>query len=461
MARFVVPLRQFTARGWFARHATGPAWFHPSLGYRAVRALDTGARSRVYFVLEIDIGDTTLGFGEIGGADFRNGVDYRPKLLSVGTISRGVSLRQNTLELPTVDVVLDDTDQSIAANIGASRSYYRKRVARIRLASPDVDPEDWMTLFQGIVSGVGQPSPLMWQFTITPNDLPLRRDTSLRLTIEKSDWPNALAGVLGTTVPILYGKLDSGGTTNTGAVPAYLVDSSTNSYLVCVGAAQYVGPVYVDEVAVAADDYTVSRPVVNGRRYTLIVFDSDQGAASVTCDARGYEENGDGTGDLIEDPLAVLRHYLDNFVYSDYTQGAWLSGVAPVDDDAFSSTFFSDRGYKASMYLDTKRKAIDTVNDFLASFEMKGFWNAMGELSVVVEDFSAFSYEPVNIIREDEILNISSSWPSADIVDEIRSEYAFNPADGAYSQNLRVVDRSVGENAPEDLDLPVSASFLV
>jgi hypothetical protein len=239
------------------------------------------------------------------------------------------------------------------------------------------------------------------------------------------------------------------------------VDSTDYRYLVCVGYAKAIDAVYKDGVLVATSAYSVVRSIVNGRLYTLIDFTSTQGSSDITCDAQGYETVGDGTGSLIEDPPDMLKHLLDNFVYADYTSGTWLSGDAPVDTSSFATTFFSGRGYKASAYIAEKRKAIDIITDFLTSFEAKAYWTPDGEIALAVENFNAFSYETTNVLREGDLLNVQSSWPSADVVDEIRANYAYNPVLGDFGQQLRVIDRSTGEDAPEDLDLPYSPSFVL
>jgi hypothetical protein len=414
---------------------------------------------QVALVVEIEGG---LNLSETGSPLFSDGYDYQAKLLSVGQISRGVTLRQNSLELPTVEILIDDTDQSIATNVGASRSYYRNKTASIYLVSPGLPAAKWYTLFSGIISAVAQPSPLMWQFTISPDDLPLRRESVPRLTIERGDWPNAPLDSLSTVVPMIYGQITSQGTTNTGALPAYYVDPTTFQYLVCVGYAKSVDYVYKDGALVASSGYSITHPIVNGRVYTVIDFTTDQGSSIITCDVKGYESVGDGSGTLIEDPPAVLQHLLLNFVYNNYTVGNWATlGNEPIDATTFGTTFFSSRNYKASVYIADKRKALDIINDFLSTFEMKGYWTTEGKLALAVEDFTSFSYVTGNVIRESDISNIISSWPSADVVDEIKASYSYNPASGSYSQQLRVVDPTTGEDAPEELELPYSPSFIL
>jgi hypothetical protein len=422
------------------------------------------ANPQVSILVEISHPYGTLAVSETGSPSFDfwgSSEDWEPKLLSVGPISRGVTFRQNSLELPTVEIIIDDTDQSISALIGASRSHFYRSGVNIYLGSPNVYSDDWYTLFHGRVSACSQPSPLMWQFTIAPDDLPLRRESVPRLTIERGDWPNAPLESLGIVVPMIYGQITSQGTTNAGAIPAYYVDPTDFRYLVCVGWAKSVDYVYKDGALVASSAYSITHPIVNGRTYTLIDFTATQGDSVITCDVKGYEEIGDGSGDLIEDPTDVLQHLLDNFVYYDYTTGNWDSGWAPVDSATFGTQFFQARGYKASVYISEKRKALDIINDFLATFEMKGYWTVNGELALAVEDFTTFSYVTDHIVRESDLVNIQSSWPSADVVDEIKASYSYNPALGDYSQQLRVVDPLTGEDAPEELELPYSPSFIL
>lgn len=418
----------------------------------------------VAFLLAVTIAGTTYRWGAIGEPGrIHSGTGlYEPRVISWGgSISRGVSLTETGLDLANdVEVLLDDTDRALTTILeGASRHSVRGATAVIYLASRNVSSGDWLTLYSGRVETYGQPSPLVWSVRLSPQDLPLRRESIPKVKILVSDWPTASLAVRDSPVPILYGRVSSSNGSNDGALTCFLVDSSGFRYLVCAGRAKAIDAVYKDGVIVSASNYTVTYPVVNGRTYTLIDFTSTQGSSAITCDAQGYDSVGDGTGTLLTDPAVVAKHLLVNWIYGDWMTGAWLSdSTAPVDTTSFGTTFFSDRGYQASVYISTKRRGVDVLNDLLKSFEAKACWTPDGKIALKVEDFTAWSYATDLVLREDELGGWDLSYPVAQLVDRIEMKYASTPTAG-YTQRLAVSDLGTGEQAPEEIELPYSPAF--
>jgi len=414
------------------------------------------------FLFEFTVGAITYRYSDMG----RPAVAglYEAKVLSWGgSISRGVNLRENSLELSNVEIVLDDTDQALTTLLeGGSRHSVRGATATIYLASRNVAAANWLTVYAGRIETYSRPSPLMWSFQLSPLDLPLQRESVPKARISASDWPASALAVRDLPVPILYGRISSANGANNGAVPCHYVDSGGFRYLVAGGWLKAIDTVYKDGTPVAAADYTVTHPTVNGRVYTPIDFTATQGTSVITCDAQGYEATGDGTGTLITDPAAIGIHVLTNWIYGDYKAGAWLAAsTAPVDTTSWGTTFFSDRGYQASLYISSaKRTGLAVVNDLLKSFEAKACWTTAGKIALKVEDFTSWAYVTDLILREDEMQGWSLGYPVGNLIDEVEAQYALTPT-GGYQQTLKVKDLGTGENAPEALDLPyTSAVFL-
>lgn len=415
-----------------------------------------------YFLLSIVVGGTTYRWSDVGLIDSADG-PYEARVLSWGgSLRRGVPQGDNGLDLSNdVEVTLDDTDQVLTTLLqGATRHSVRGASVTIKLASPNVAAGSWFTVFLGRVETYSQPAPLMWTLRFSPNDLPLRRESIPKARISASDWPSSSVDARELPVPILYGRISSSNGANNGAISCPLVDIADFRYLVCAGWAKSVDSVYKDGVLVAASQYAITHPVVNGRQYTLIDFTSTQGSSSITCDATGYESVGDGTGTLIEDPADIIEHALSNWVFGDYRSGAWLSSAAILDAASFATTFFSDRGYKGSVYLSTKRRGIDVLNDLLKSFEAKACWTPEGKIALKVEDVTSWSYVTDHVIREDEQASPSLTHPTAQLVDEVEAEWAATPT-GGYTQTLKVKDLATGEEAPEEIQLPFSPAFFL
>jgi len=420
----------------------------------------------VAFLLAITIAGTTYRWGAVGepGRIHAGTGLYEPRVVSWGgSIERGVSPTESGLDLSNdVDVLLNDHDQAITTILeGAARNSVRGATAVIYLASRNVGPGDWLTLYSGRIETYSQPSPLLWSFRLAPHDQPLRRESVPKPKILVSDWPTAALAARDLPAPILYGRVSSSNGTNDGAVACHYVDSVGFRYLVCAGRAKAVETVYKDGVSVAAANYAITYPVVNGRLYTVIDFTATQGTSTITCDAQGYDSVGDGSGTLITDPAAIAKHLLVNWIYGDWQNGAWLSdSTAPVDVTSFGTTFFSTRGYEASVYVATKRRGVDVLNDLLKSFEAKACWTAAGTITLKVEDFTSWSYVSDLVLREDEISGWGLTYAVAQLVDKIELQYALLPT-GGYTRRLTVSDLGTGEQAPEGIDAPFSPAFFL
>lgn len=414
------------------------------------------------FLFEFVVGATTYRYSDMGHPTAAG--LYESKVLSWGgSISRGVTLRENALELSNVEIVLDDTDQALTTLLeGASRHSVRGATATIYLASRNVAAGNWLTLYAGRIETYSQPSPLMWSFQLSPFDLPLSRESVPKARINASDWPTSTLDVRDLPAPILYGRISSASGANNGAIPCHYVDSGGFRYLVAAGWLKAVDTVYKDGTPVAASGYTITHPTVNGRVYTLVDFTTTQGTSVITCDAQGYETVGDGTGTLITDPAVIAKHVLVNWIWGDYKAGAWLAdATAPVDTTSFGTTFFADRGYQSSVYVSSaKRRGLDVVNDFLKSFEARACWTPAGKVALKIEDFTSWAYVTDLVLREDEVQGWSLGYPVGNLVDEVEAQYAQTPT-GGYTQTLKVKDLGTGEDAPESVELPYSAAFFL
>jgi hypothetical protein len=417
------------------------------------------ATPEVFPLFSFTVGATTYRYASIGAIQSSVGL-YEPRVLWWGTITRGVTLRQNAVEFATLELAIDDTDQTFTKLVeGSARHSVRGAACSCVLASPNVSSADWFTGYSGRIDSYQQTSPLAWTIAASPNDLPLQRESVPKWRVNSSDWPSSALDVRDLDVPILYGTVSSANVTNDGAISCLYVDQSGYRYLVCAGRAKSVDTVYKDGVAQAASNYAITYPLVNGRRCTLIDFTSSQGTSSITCDARGYETVGDGTGTLITDPPTILKHLLVNWIYGDYKDGAWFAdSTAPVDTTSFGTTYFSDRSVQASLYLDKKRRGQDVVNDFLKSFEARAYWLSNGKVAFAVEDFTLWAY-PTTVLRQDETDGWGLSYSPANLVDRVEAKWS--NVNGGYQQVLRVADLRTGEVAPESLELPYSAAFLV
>jgi hypothetical protein len=419
----------------------------------------------IAWLFEFVVGGVTYRFSDASRPRVTNpGGLYQGRVVSWGgSIRRSVDPYEPQLALQQgPSPVIDDTSGALRSLLyGPLKHKVRKAPAIVTLASPNVDPGDWYA-WTYLIEAVPQPSQLLWAFQLGLDALALKRDAAVpKGVINASDWPSSSVEVRGLPLPILYGRVSSANVANNGAIPCYLVDAAGFRYLVCAGRALSVDTVYKDGTPVAAANYAITYPEVNGRTVTLIDFTATQGSSSITCDATGYDSVGDGTGSLIDDPAAGIAHLFTNFVYGDWKSGAWLSATdTPFDDTSWAATFFSDRGYKLSAYVGgAKRRGLDLMNDLLKSFEARACWTPSGKTALKVEDYTACG-EPAYVLKERETADWKQSRPTAQIADKLEGDWSQTPT-GGYTQRLVVQELGTDEKAPDSTQLPFSPAFLL
>jgi hypothetical protein len=256
--------------------------------------------------------------------------------------------------------------------------------------------------------------------------------------------------------------------TSEGMIKAFKVDSVNFKYLLSLGYLKSVDAVYSDKVRkTVTSDYTITNPIVNGKQFTLIEFVADQADNEITADVKGYETLGDGTGTLIDDPVDQLKHLLVNFVWGDYSSGAWLPDVsAPIDTVRFTETkqFLAALNFEGSRNIyDTQRKGIQALNEWLDNHRVKGFWAKPGKLAIRPDDFrTTNTYIDDPWVRWD-FHQQSEGVPPYDIddlnvLDRVDISFLFDSSKNKFNRTLVVEDPSVVEGVSEQIQYVWSAA---
>jgi hypothetical protein len=389
-------------------------------------------------------------------------------LLELGSLSRSFDFRASTLQDVEFDLLLADPDDSFAALVegAAARSIRGSAVTR-QLGSLNVPPADWHTTFAGVVDRYALDGPQRWRISVRPDDLALRRSFP-RASIDFADWPSATEDALAQYGPLIYGKHDSIGNTNKGAVPCLSVDPANYRYLVAWGWLKSVDRVYADGANLPTG-WSVTHPVLNsGRIATALKFTTNQGSKAITADVQGYESVGDGTGTLLDNGADQIQHLLSNFVFGDYRAGAWLSTSALIDATSWETVraYLQTYGGGSSRRIfGDQRKGVDVLNEWAASTDVKLFWTAGGELGAAIVDPGARDiYSDTAWLRNDDgvggrfAAKWSPDWES--LVDRIDVQFLYGEAAGKYLRSVTVADPSLGYEAGDSLQLPWSAAYL-
>lgn len=443
-----------------------PTAYMPSsrLSYQMLQELRKRQGQSWFALLTLSLpGGNTLRYAYGPGVAQVGAGQFDSLILEIEPLARAVSDRGGSLVSREMLVTVDDTQRTVAALLeGRYARQVQLSPATLVIGSPAVPSACWYTAFSGVVWRYSMPAAGRWQCSLATNRVPL--DSSWpRPRIDEADFPNAPDESLAQYGPLLYGTHDSRRTTNQGAIPLVYVNTASFDYMVSWGWARAAPRVYADGV-IQGSGWSLVHPITNsGRRYTAVRFAADKGDAAITADAEGYEDVGDGSGDLIDNPALQLKHLLVNWVYGDYKSGAWLAdSSAPVDVGAFlgAAAYFRTIRARGSrrFFLSTASTGLKVLNEWSASWEMKVYWNDVGQLAVRPDDLHRFStWTDERHLRFDDSafdVNLSPDWDA--LVDRVTISYFFSEAEGKYLGSVELRDPTLTLERPDSLEMPWS-----
>lgn len=438
-----------------------------SLGARYVCEIDFPSGTRYYSTVDEQATSLSRGW-------------YQPRVKRWSPIELDASDRSLRVLTFQPSVVLDDTPpaknqaDTPLANMVASgeldRSYPAARIYLI--PSDSTDFADWSLRFSGRLQSLTQTGEHEWTAQLGPDDFALVSPIEL-LRVTDYDWPNAPTASLNKVVPVPYGRHDSGGLTNSGALPTIHVDTVAHRYLFGFGW-HSIDRVYGDGARLTnggATAYSITHPTVNGRVFTLIDFVTGQGSAVITADGTGVEAVGDGTGALLTSPPDQLKHVLSNLVFSRNTSGVWSSDSSLVDVATFTAvkTFLSKRAggvdYYGSMYIDGEQTAMEILDAFAESFQVNVIITRAGKVALAARDPNrVLPYTTDVHLRYPEHFDPKAPRPKVSrvtdgLVKRLTADAGELSADGSVPFSLEVFDPSVGVEATDSLDLQYAPAY--
>jgi hypothetical protein len=309
----------------------------------------------------------------------------------------------------------------------------------------------------------------VWQLVGRPDDGPLRNGKCPKLPISIY-FASAHEDVKGFFVPVLYGVHNSNGAGTKGFVPLYLVDTVASKYVLGQGRCNALHAVYDEEGAVISSGaYTFAKEVIKGAVFSTVTFSGGRTEPVLYADAEGLTANADGTGSLITNPANQISHFLHNFAWGDWRNGAFVSS-APVNTGAIVTlaSYMTAMGHEGSFWFGGPDQSlgIDIVNKFLVSHGVYAFWSHLGQIT-----FKALDHRPPSDVYPtdpwiegdtDSLGSFDTPFDPEVIVKGVDVAYVVDHARGGESKNtLRVADKSVQEDVLDDLDLSWSAGRVV
>lgn len=383
------------------------------------------------WVLELGTGSSKLRFASHYYASTTDGL-YHGKVIGWGGWSRALADRSYSLETVSTTVTVADTDKVIAALVAGgsgSSSVARGAAAVIKRGDPTVATASWYTAFSGVVDARRLQEPDVWELTLRPDDLSLRRPVPRLWRIAIADWPGAPAASIGLLAPIIYGRHDSASLGAAGQVP--LIRVGVGVYLAGAGILASVDRVYVDGDLQSSSDWTESNPRANGRDYTVVTFTTDPGDdAQITADLQGLTDDGDGSGSLITDPVDQLSNLLSNFVLADWQHGDWNSASSyQIDTASFTAaqTWVSHRGWAGSRRIADTTTGVALLNEWCASWGIYSYWSDAGKIALALDDHEDAAYATNALgVADPEIdgSTVSIDYPSEQLADRAETEVA-------------------------------------
>lgn len=359
-------------------------------------------------LVEIDFGDQTRYYSTVD-ARFDERF-YSGRVLQVGSVRRALQQNLGLFEIASIEVYLANTDQEFSSLVELTK--VKGCTARVKLGTKALPLLMYETVFEGTIDDFGV-SNFSFRFLIKDKlwTLPPK---PLSGYVTATLFPYALPADAGKPLPFCYGShsdTDSNDARNRGAWPTLFVDTRSGSrrFLIAAHAVKAINEVYAwtpgrgSLLMTETTHYTAHEAgIIDGRRYAYVeitatgwsdyVTDTAGNLGVVTVNVDGKETNGDGTGDLITNPVNVLRD-----VFSSYLGSPTINGEA----FATAETIATQREYVAAGgYIEEKSKD-EFIRDICDSFNIRIYPDYNGNVAVSI-------FKPISPVASG--LEITENW---------------------------------------------------
>lgn len=403
---------------------------------------------------------------------------YEPLITKGGISEISAFVSRDSTTIPTCEVTVTVSDKGGRLQKLLEGAYdCRRSVAVLNRWTPD----GTFRKFTGILKSwdFNTDQPVSATLHLQTDDSVLQYGWVPHLTILAAEWTEGSytmpTDTPGLCVPYLYGSHNSSGITGKGFVPLICVgqSGSTGRYLVCWHRAlSKIGTWKEDGTSLTGTVEYVTR---GGKTFTTVKFASGITAGlKVNGDFTGYDSVGDGTGELIGNPVHQLRHLL-NVVYADQRAGLWVtSDVAPIHAESWAAAAAWCDTYKlegsAHFGGTTDKIALSQVIErWLNSFPVfRLAWNEYGQLVMVnLADAIAWPGYPTASSR---LISAQSeriekrtkvTMDMTGIARQITASYLYSATDGQAQATIDVQDPTVIEKVTTSIQMDWSLARVV
>lgn len=407
---------------------------------------------------------------------------YVGRIGEMDTISIGVPAKPGQLGFPETGFKVYEDDRKEITLAIESQDARRAPVTISWLArASESDPWQEAVLFTGILDRWKQTHPGTWDLTAKPDSKDLEGSIPKK-AILKGEHP--LADVVnknpfGTYMPQVYGVHDSAGLSGKGMIPTINIQvgqvesTLTSDYLISQGYIAAATKVFVDGILKTAGvEYNFMRKVKAGTMISYVAFSYPNLPTPeqvVTVDADGFESVGDGSGGVLTNPVAQLRHWLTNFGLGDHRSGNWLALDALIDPESWAEaeSWADIYAFEGAMRIGgstEQQEVVDVVNGWLESWpEFRIHWNHLGKLAfgVMTPILEDSNLPREHWVRGDDMISFAPETDTAQIMTRINQTYLYGVVDGKFWQSLDLQDLTQPDKNAEDISADFSSARLV
>jgi len=289
-------------------------------------------------------------------------------------------------------------------------------------------------------------------------------------------FPQVPDDIEGEPMKMVYGSFDSivGG----GPIACQKVNTNGLEYLLSVGQASplqtYKVGIMLEPRATIAE-YVISYPNKRGGRwFTEVKPLVDAETDEITCDMDGASIliGADFLGSPFSDlwrnqppmvnPAEQILHFLVNFIFGNYQSGGWLSPTTdmPLNAESFVSVagWFRKRNIKGRTVIYGNETGYQVINRWAAKWRIPIFWDNLGRLTAVVDDFDVKrGLQPHLIDTAHGISNLVTDPNDRALADEVKVSHGYDWVDEKYLDTTRARDltRGYGITHPIEQDWSV------
>ena len=354
---------------------------------------------RAHPVIELILDGTLHKFAAHGVCSLSKG-RYVPDVRDIGDVSQMANPTEGTLEVPTFDFSIYDSQRVLQMLFGGPlRGAVKNSPIERWWRSFDVAEANHFRRFAGVIKNY-EVEDRLFRFQARADVSGFERPVAIP-NVPEEDWPDAPESTKGAPLWVVLGDHSSAGITESHGMikclPAVLgADGETcDTWIAALAANKAIPNVYIGE-DLRTTDFAASQ-VLRARNYYHIVTytggnphptkDDD-----VRVDIQGLTTDPDGGGALIENPAAQMRLFLAVFGYGAgdvRPLASWESETGkPIDSDVWDAmeTSFTELAWKGTLVAYAGQTLREIFEGWCQSYTAGPYFTDAGGLAASVRN---------------------------------------------------------------------------